>query len=234
MGLVTMFTCLPCGKLIEQSNTFDQRRGETVSEYIQRFRTVRNRCYSVRLSEKEAVELAVAGLSAPLRDVTFQAEYNSLAHMVQKLTAYEQRHPELYQDKYKRVALIETDEDEDSAGDQEVAVAEWTRGAKPVSCKWVKQPGPVKGLSHQMKILKSEKKKIDITDQGGVLMDSATPKSARVQRPEMWKKPRERVHMHVWEARHVTAVKIQQTLETEARPPKKVAASRRKRCGDIG
>ncbi|KAK1647203.1 hypothetical protein QYE76_065008 [Lolium multiflorum] len=108
-----------------------QRRGETVSEYIQRFRTVRNRCYSVRLTEKEAVELAVAGLSAPLKDVTFQAEYNSLAHMVQKLTAYEQRHPELYQDKYKRVALIETDEDEDSAGDQEVAVAEWTRGQNP-------------------------------------------------------------------------------------------------------
>ncbi|KAK1663801.1 hypothetical protein QYE76_051960 [Lolium multiflorum] len=127
-----------------------QRRGETVSEYIQRFRTVRNRCYSVRLSEKEAVELAVAGLSAPLRDVTFQAEYNSLAHMVQKLTAYEQRHPELYQDKYKRVALIETDEDEDSAGDQEVAVAEWTRGAKPVSCKWVKQPGPVKGFDFDL------------------------------------------------------------------------------------
>src|SRR5215218_2726011 len=127
-----------------------QRRGETVSEYIQRFRTVRNRCYSVRLSEKEAVELAVAGLSAPLKDVTFQVEYNSLAHMVQKLTAYEQRHPELYQDKYKRVALIQTDEDEDSAGDQEVAVAEWTRGAKPVSCKWVKQPGPVKGFDFDL------------------------------------------------------------------------------------
>ncbi|KAK1683114.1 hypothetical protein QYE76_043962 [Lolium multiflorum] len=98
-----------------------QRRGETVSEYIQRFRTVRNRCYSVRLTEKEAVELAVAGLSTPLKD-----------------------------DKYKRVALIETDEDEDSAGDQEVAVAEWTRGAKPVSCKWVKQPGPAKGFDFDL------------------------------------------------------------------------------------
>ncbi|KAK1605386.1 hypothetical protein QYE76_029059 [Lolium multiflorum] len=108
-----------------------QRRGETVSEYIQHFRTVRNRCYSVRLSEKEAVELAIAGLSAPLKDVTFQADYNSLAHMVQKLTSYEQRHPELYQDKFKRVALIEMEEDQDSAEDQEVAVAEWTRGANP-------------------------------------------------------------------------------------------------------
>ncbi|KAK1629252.1 hypothetical protein QYE76_003567 [Lolium multiflorum] len=108
-----------------------QRRGETVSEYIQRFRTVKNRCYSVRLSEKEAVELAIAGLSAPLKDLTFQADYNSLAHMVQKLTSYEQRHPELYQDKFKRVALVETEEDEDSAEDQEVAVAEWARGQYP-------------------------------------------------------------------------------------------------------
>ncbi|KAK1630622.1 hypothetical protein QYE76_004937 [Lolium multiflorum] len=48
--------------------------------------------------------------------------------MVQKLTSYEQRHPELYQDKFKRVALVETEEDEDSADDQEVAVAEWARG----------------------------------------------------------------------------------------------------------
>ncbi|KAK1660475.1 hypothetical protein QYE76_048634 [Lolium multiflorum] len=127
-----------------------QRRGETVSEYIQRFRTVRNRCYSVRLTEKEAVELAVAGLSTPLKDLTFQAEYSSLAHMVQKLTTYEQRHPELYQDKYKRVALIETDEDEGFVGDQEVAVAEWTRAAKPVSCKWVKQPGPAKGFDFDL------------------------------------------------------------------------------------
>ncbi|KAK1632555.1 hypothetical protein QYE76_006870 [Lolium multiflorum] len=145
-----------------------QRRGETVSEYIQRFRTVRNRCYSVRLSEKEAVELAVAGLSTPLKDVTFQAEYNSLAHMVQKLTAYEQRHPELYQDKYKRVALIETDEDEDSAGDQE--------------------PLP-KAQSATAKNLEEAEAQYLYT--------------LRKARPDL-------------------AVKIQQTLETEARPPKKV------------
>ncbi|KAK1650028.1 hypothetical protein QYE76_067833 [Lolium multiflorum] len=102
-----------------------QKRGETVSEYIQRFRTVKNRCYSVHLTEKEAVELAVAGLAASFKDLTFQVEYNSLAHMVQRLTLYEQRHPELYQDKFKRaISLVNADEDEDSAEDQEVAVAE--------------------------------------------------------------------------------------------------------------
>ncbi|KAK1652034.1 hypothetical protein QYE76_069839 [Lolium multiflorum] len=41
---------------------------------------------------------------------------------------------------------VETEEDEGSAGDQEVAVAEWTRGASPVSCKWVKPQGPPRGF----------------------------------------------------------------------------------------
>jgi hypothetical protein len=66
-----------------------QKRGETVSEYIQRFRTVKNRCYSAHLTEKEAVELAVAGLAASFKDLTFQVEYNSLTHLVNRLTLYE-------------------------------------------------------------------------------------------------------------------------------------------------
>jgi hypothetical protein len=108
-----------------------QKRGETVAEYIQRFREVKNRCYSTRISEKEAVKLASLGLVKPIKDLVFQLEFNSLAHLVQKLTTYEQRHPELYQDRFKRqVTLIDTEDAEDSGDDQEVAVAEWTRGGK--------------------------------------------------------------------------------------------------------
>ncbi|KAK1616207.1 hypothetical protein QYE76_021724 [Lolium multiflorum] len=78
------------------------------------------------------VELAALGLAAPLKDLALQADYNSLAHMVQKLTLYEQRHPELYQDKFikRPVTLVETAEVEDPE-DQEVAVAEWARGQSP-------------------------------------------------------------------------------------------------------
>ncbi|KAK1605833.1 hypothetical protein QYE76_029506 [Lolium multiflorum] len=124
-----------------------QRRGETVSEYIQRFRTVRNRCYSVHVSEKEAVELAVVGLSSSIKEVASQADYPSLAHMVQKLSAYEQRHPDVYQDKFKRVVtMVDAGEDEGPTGEREVAVAEWTRAAGPVTCKWVKPPGPPRGF----------------------------------------------------------------------------------------
>jgi hypothetical protein len=83
--------------------------------------------------------LASFGLAQPIKDMGFQLEFNSLAHMVQKLTSYEQRHLEIYQDKFKRqITLIDTEDAEDSEEEQEVAVAEWTRGANPVSCKWVK------------------------------------------------------------------------------------------------
>jgi hypothetical protein len=124
-----------------------QKRGETVAEYVRRFREVKNRCYSTWISEKEAVELASLGLLKPIRDLAFQLEFTSLAHLVQKLTTHEQRHLELYQDKFKRqVALVDTEEAEDSGDEQEVALAEWTQGANPVPCKWVKQKGPAKGF----------------------------------------------------------------------------------------
>jgi ribonuclease PH len=57
---------------------------------------------------------------------------------------HEQRHPELYQEKFKRqVPVVDVEEAEDSGEEQEVSVAEWTRGAP---CKWVKQTGPAKGF----------------------------------------------------------------------------------------
>ena len=59
-----------------------QKRGETVAEYIQHFREVKNRCYSTRITEKEAVELASLGLAKPIKDMGFQLEFNSLVHLV--------------------------------------------------------------------------------------------------------------------------------------------------------
>ena len=67
--------------------------------------------------------------------------------MIQKLTTYEHYHPELYQEKFKhQVNMAQADDSDESGEEEEVAVAEWARGANPVPCKWVKQKGPVRGL----------------------------------------------------------------------------------------
>jgi hypothetical protein len=91
--------------------------------------------------------LASLGLAKPIKDMSFQLEFNSLAHLVQKVTSYEQRHPDIYQDKFKRqITLVDTEDAEDSGEEQEVAVTDWTWGANLVSYKWVKQQGPTKGF----------------------------------------------------------------------------------------
>jgi hypothetical protein len=89
--------------------------------------------------------LASLGLAKPIKDMGFQLEFNSLAHLVQKLTSYEQCHPDIYQDKFKRqITLVDTEDAKDSGEEQEVAIA---RGANLMSCKWVEQQGPTKGFN---------------------------------------------------------------------------------------
>jgi tRNA A37 threonylcarbamoyladenosine biosynthesis protein TsaE len=91
--------------------------------------------------------LASLDLAKPIKDMGFHLEFNSLAHLVQKLTSYEQRHPDIYQDKFKRqITLVDTEDAKNSGEEQEVAVVEWTHGSNLVSCKWVKQQGPAKGF----------------------------------------------------------------------------------------
>jgi hypothetical protein len=67
------------------------------------------------------------GLAKPVKVMGFQLEFNSLAHLVRKLTSYEQCHLEIYQDKFKRqITLIDIEDVEDSGEEQEVDIAKWT------------------------------------------------------------------------------------------------------------
>jgi hypothetical protein len=59
--------------------------------------------------------LASLGLAKQIKDMGFRLELNSMTHLVQKLTSYEQHHPEIYQDKFKRqITLVNTEDVEDS------------------------------------------------------------------------------------------------------------------------
>ena len=68
-----------------------QRAGESVTDYIQRFRDVRSRCYSLNLTDQQLAELAFQGLITPIREKFSAQEFESLAQLVQKVSAHESR-----------------------------------------------------------------------------------------------------------------------------------------------
>jgi hypothetical protein len=45
-----------------------QKYTKTVSDYLRRFREVRNRCYNLTIAEKDLVDLSFTGLTPYLRD----------------------------------------------------------------------------------------------------------------------------------------------------------------------
>ncbi len=68
-----------------------QKHDESVQDYIQRFRDMRNRCFSFALTDSQLADLAFQGLLAPTREKFATQEFECLAHLAQKVTAHEQR-----------------------------------------------------------------------------------------------------------------------------------------------
>ena len=64
-----------------------------------------------------------------------------MAHLVQRVSAFESQHRSLCKEKYLKGTTAMSDPyDADSyEDDPEVATTKWTRGKAPVSCPWVKE-----------------------------------------------------------------------------------------------
>nr|ABA93537.1 retrotransposon protein, putative, unclassified [Oryza sativa Japonica Group] len=95
-----------------------KRHDEPVLEYIQRFREMWNKCYSLSLTDAQLADLAFQGMIAPIREKFSAEDFDSLSHLIQKIYG--------------------SDHDED---DSEIAAAEWVRSKKVIPCQWVKNSG---------------------------------------------------------------------------------------------
>ena len=64
-----------------------------------------------------------------------------MAHLVQRMSAFESQHRSLRKEKYLKGTAAMTDPyDADSDGDDlEVVISEWTWGKAPISYPWVKE-----------------------------------------------------------------------------------------------
>jgi hypothetical protein len=57
-----------------------QKYTETISDYLRRFREVRNQCYNITIAEKDLADLAFAGLTPYLRDTLDRQEFPTLTN----------------------------------------------------------------------------------------------------------------------------------------------------------
>jgi hypothetical protein len=115
-----------------------QRDDELVPDYIQRFRDVRSRCFSLNLTDGQLEELGFQGLLPAIKDRYSAQEFESLGYFIQRVSAHESHYQDSrggrYQKKVSCVGSLESDSKEDN----EVGLAKWTRNKKAVSCPWVK------------------------------------------------------------------------------------------------
>ncbi len=68
-----------------------QWHDEPVHEYIQRFREMRNKCFSLSLTDAQLADLAFQGMVAPIREKFSSEDFDRLSHLIQKVTLHEHR-----------------------------------------------------------------------------------------------------------------------------------------------
>nr|ABA98296.1 retrotransposon protein, putative, unclassified [Oryza sativa Japonica Group] len=121
-----------------------------------RFREMRNKCFSLSLTDAQLADLAFQGMIAPIREKFSSEDFDSLSHMIQKVTLHEHRSAEVRKSS-KNVNhvcpyMYGSDDDDD---DSEIAAAEWVRSKKVIPCQWVKSSG--KEEKYDFDITKADK-----------------------------------------------------------------------------
>ena len=131
-----------------------QRNDESVAAIIQRFIYVKNRCYSLVLSNQQLADAAFNGLLPQIKDKCASQEFESISQIVSRMTretqSYEPKKP--FQ---KKINYVEYSANNDSDEEQEiVASAEWIQSnKKPVMCPFRKKEPE----SYEFDITKADK-----------------------------------------------------------------------------
>src|SRR6185369_1506451 len=95
-----------------------QRNDESVAAFIQRFRDVKNRCYSLVLSDQQLAEVAFNGLLPHIKDKYASQQFESISQIASRMTgetrSYESKKP--FQ---KKINYVEYSANNDSEEEQE-------------------------------------------------------------------------------------------------------------------
>ena len=112
-----------------------QRNDESVAAFIQRFRDVKNRCFSLVLSDQQLAKIAFQGLLPHIKEKYTSQEFYSISQIAHRITVeikpYEQKRSNFQ----KKVSFVDCSDSSDSDDDQMVGSAEWVQNNKKlISC----------------------------------------------------------------------------------------------------
>ena len=93
-------------KLTDLTN-LRQRNDETIASFIQRFREVKNRCYSLVLSDYQLAEIAFQGLLPYIKEKYVSQEFESISQMVHRLSRENRPHDQRKSNFQKKVSFAD-------------------------------------------------------------------------------------------------------------------------------
>ena len=110
-------------KLTDLTN-LRQKNDESVATFIQRFRDVKNRCFSLVLSDQQLAEVAFQGLLPHIKE-KYASRFYSISQMANMMTGEARPYEQKRSNFQKKVNFIDCSDSSDSDDDQMVGSAEW-------------------------------------------------------------------------------------------------------------
>jgi hypothetical protein len=84
-----------------------KRNNETIVGFVQRFRELRNKCYSLNLVDKQLAELAFQGLLPTLMEKYASHDFESLSQLVSRMSQEAAKSYEPRRNLQKKVSYVD-------------------------------------------------------------------------------------------------------------------------------
>jgi hypothetical protein len=121
---------------ITDQTRLKQRNNETTVVFIQRFREVRKKYYSLNLGDKQLAKQTFQDLLSTLREKYASHDFESLSQLVSQMSQETAKSFEPRMNFQKKVSYVDYSDSEDE--DNMIGLAEWVIGKKTVSCPFGK------------------------------------------------------------------------------------------------
>ena len=120
-----------------------QGRDESIHEYFKRFKDIKNECFNLSLSEKDLVDLALAGLRSSYREKLDGSSFYFINQLQVRALGQEakfKKEKDTYKSNRSNTHIVEYDSDSPDNDDKEVYATEfvWPASAKPSTCTSLK------------------------------------------------------------------------------------------------